>query len=43
MEPTERSKKPAMKSSIMPVTRMPFWAALRRMAEMLDSVGKLLG
>jgi hypothetical protein len=43
VEPTDRSKKPAIISSIMPVTRMPFCAALSSTAEMLNRVGKLFG
>jgi hypothetical protein len=43
VEPTERSKNPAIIRSIMPVTRMPFCAALSRTAAMLNRVGKLLG
>ena len=42
-EPIDRSNAPAIISSIMPVTRIPFCAAFKSTAAMFDEVGKLRG
>ena len=43
VEPTERSKVPAIIRSIMPQTRMPTGARLSSTARMFGPVGKLFG